>query len=218
MKPKPLDVPSPAKVNAQLFEVYPEYMHAAIEHAHGTEDPAYAPRPSPSQQQQLMSKFSRRRFGPDTWVSEGFHAGIHWEHAPLESAGVFAFVKRRAHCWHYTVSPPNTVDAMWRVLRDKRAAPHFVLGFRNGTVRPVVIQCLPLNVPGRALAHPSGPETNRAGVLIQTEVCANPSDVQKWDDWGMYKAFANFIRVINETMVGSISWEVARSFDNPHRF
>lgn len=215
MKKLGLD-PQP-KVDAQLFEIYPAWMHDAIRHAHGTADDVYEARLSPDQLSTLAAS-QRKRFSGDWWVPTGFRAGIHWEHAPLESAGDYSSWDRHAFCWHITVSPPDVIDSMYNVLRDKRAAPHLIFGFRRGTVRPVVIQCIPFNLAGRALAHNSGPDTNRAGLNIQMEVCANVGDVPHFDDWGLYKAFANVVRVVNETIPTNITWDVPRSFRNTNRF
>jgi hypothetical protein len=83
---------------------------------------------------------------------------------------------------------------MWQVLRDKHAAPHFIIGGRAGLDHPVVIQTVPLNRAARALAHPSGPETNRA-CAVQVEICGFAAEAHNWTE-ARYKAFANLFVLI----------------------
>jgi hypothetical protein len=210
--PRKLDLPPQPTVDVGR---YPKSMHAAVAHAHGTEDAVYAASPAP-RMHAALGRFARRSVSGDIWLPEGWQFDLHVEHRPLESAGAFTGGGNKL-CWHITISSWNTVDLIWTVLRDKRAAPQLIIGGRQGWDRPVVIQCQPLNQAGRALAHPSGPETNRADV-IQVEICANVADVAKFDELGRYKAFANLVRLVNNVTSPNIPWELARSFTNTTRF
>jgi hypothetical protein len=124
----------------------------------------------------------------DLWLPEGAHYDLNIEHGPLPDAGPFTGGGWKL-CWHTTESERESVDAMWSVLRNKDAAPHFVIGYRKGFRFPVVIQMIPLHRAGRSLAHPSGPETNRANV-IQVEICGRAAESNSWDD-NWYRALAN---------------------------
>jgi hypothetical protein len=153
----------------------------------------------------------------DLWLPEGVHYDLHIEHRQLASAGAFTGGGNK-WVWHTTESPWESVDSMFNVLRDKSAAPHFVIGGRKGIERPVVIQMLPLNEAGRALAHPFGPETNRAD-CIQTEICWRAGVSDQLELWH-YKAFANLVRLANITAADSreVQPVLARRFNNPKRF
>lgn len=107
------------------------------------------------------------------WLPEGAHHDLNIEHDRGQDAGRFTGGGWKL-CWHITVSPWMSVDSMVRVLKDKNAAPHLVIGGRPGFRFPVVVQMLPFNRAGRALANTGAPgETNRANV-IQVEICARP--------------------------------------------
>lgn len=147
------------------------------------------------------------------WLPEGHHWSLHVEHKPLPDAGGFTGGGWKL-VWHITVSPWESVDAMWEVLRDKDAAPHFVIGGRKGREHPTVIQCIPLNRAGRALAHPSGPETNRANA-IQVEICATPASVKTFKDWH-YKAFGNLAELVRHRV--DVPNKCPRSFTSTKRF
>lgn len=199
---------------------------AAVAHIQGTSDVWYPPSPTPRQLQvvpgddeTVETYAARQRQVTETglWLPEGFFYGLHIEHRPLESAGPFTGGGNK-WVWHITVSDWFTVDAMYTVLRDKRAAPHLLIGGRPGTKHPVVIQMLPFTVAGRALAHPSGPETNRAD-CIQTEVCATPASVPSFSNT-QYKAFANLVRLTNIVALQNreVPHELARSFKSTTRF
>jgi hypothetical protein len=195
----------------------PKEMHGAIEHAHGTEDPVYAPSPSPRMLQGLLTGAAMEDW-EGYWLPEGLHYDLHIEHRPLESAGEFTGGGNK-WLWHITVSPWATVDSMWVVVRDKRASPTLIIGGRPGWKLPVVIQCMPFNRAARALAHPSGPETNRADVT-QVEICANVADVPRFDENERYLAFANLVKLANIRMPENreIPRRLARSFSNTERF
>jgi hypothetical protein len=199
-----------------LKDLLPSTMHAAVDHAHGTTDDSY-PAEAPPALLGPLQLFARRRASA-VWLPEGYHMGLHIEHRPLPSAGPFTGGGNK-WLWHITVSPWNTVDAMWTVLRDKNAASQLIVGGRQGLKHPVVIQCMPLNRAGRALAHPSGPETNRAD-CFQVEICANPADVPFFATKKRYEAFANLVRLVNTTVEKSqrATWKQARSFQDTTRF
>lgn len=110
------------------------------------------------------------------WIPEGPRRDLNVEHSKGEDAGAIGGGGPKL-VWHITVSPWMAVDSMVRVLRDKNAAPHFVIGGRPGFRFPVLVQMLALNRAGRALAHPSGPETNRAN-CVQVEICAVPGNAR----------------------------------------
>lgn len=147
------------------------------------------------------------------WLPRGHHWDLHVEHARLPDAGDFTGGGWKL-VWHITVSPWETVDSMWQVLRDKDAAPHFVIGGRHGVEHPVVIQCIPLDQAARALAHPSGPETNRANA-IQVEICATPASVKAFKDWH-YKALGNLAELVRHRV--DVPNRCSRTFQNTKRF
>jgi hypothetical protein len=206
MAPRPLPhldpQPTPDPVR------YAPELRRALDHAHGTSDPVFAPETPPGVVRRSAA----------WWLPEGHVYDLHIEHAPLETAGKFTGGGNKL-LWHITVSRWNTVDSIWRVLRDKRAAPHLVIGGRSGVQHPVVIQCIPFNRAGRALAHPSGPETNRAD-CVQVEICANVADVPQFDEHERYRAFANLVRLTNITVPDrrEVIRKIARSFQNTNRF
>jgi hypothetical protein len=109
------------------------------------------------------------------WLPEGHHWGLRIEHRRLPDAGEFTGGGHKL-IWHTTEG--GGIDAMWRVLRDKNAAPHFVIDPGGGDAP--VYQCIPLNMAARALEHPAGtPETNRANA-IQVEIVGYAKDAPKW--------------------------------------
>lgn len=111
------------------------------------------------------------------WLPVGAHTDLNIEHSYGQGAGAFTGGGWKL-CWHITVSPWMAVDSMVSVLKAKNAAPHLVIGGRPGFRFPVVVQMLPFDEAGRALAHPSGPETNRANT-IQVEICARPGNLRE---------------------------------------
>jgi hypothetical protein len=70
------------------------------------------------------------------------------------------------------------------------SSPHFTLNPRTGDLW----QHIPLNRAARALAHPSGPETNRANA-IQVELIGFAKDTQDWSS-GAYANVAELARWI----------------------
>lgn len=129
------------------------------------------------------------------WLPEGHHWDLHIEHDQLEDAGAFTGGGRKI-LLHTTESTWESVDAMRDVLRDKRAAPHVVIGGRKGRKHPTVIQMVPFNRAGRALANdPSdGYQTNRANV-IQIEMCGYAAETHLWSI-NRYEAIANLVELI----------------------
>ena len=150
----------------------------------------------------------------DLWLPEGHHWDLHIEHDRQEDAGAFTGGGWKL-CWHTTESSWNSVDAMCDVLRSKRAAPHFVIGGRPGVEHPVVVQLLPLDRAGRALANDSsdGFQTNRANV-IQVEICGRTSEIPGWPDL-MYKRLANLTELVMHRV--DIPNSAPRDFSNPVR-
>jgi hypothetical protein len=109
------------------------------------------------------------------WLPEGRHWGLKIEHRELPNAGDFTGGGHKL-VWHTTEG--GGIDAMWRVLRDKNAAPHFLIDPGGGDAP--VYQCIPLNKAGRALEHPSGtPATNTANA-IQVEIVGFAKDAGGW--------------------------------------
>lgn len=146
------------------------------------------------------------------WLPEGAHWDLNIEHKRLEDSGEFT-----GGGWklvpHTVEAPRDTVDTMFNVLRDKRAAPHFLYGYRPTSRFPVVIQMIPLDRAGRALAHTLGPETNRANA-IQIEICGRAADSGRWSA-NYYKGLANLCRMIERRV--NIPHRVPISFAKPHR-
>lgn len=147
------------------------------------------------------------------WLPRGHHWDLHIEHFPQIGAGTFTGGGWKL-CWHITVSPWMSVDAMVSTVVAKRAEPHFVIGGRKGTEHPVVVQLLPLDEAGRSLRHTFPPQTNRANV-IQVEICATPETVKGWTDW-TYKALGNLAGLIEHRV--PIPTRCPRSFTNTKRF
>jgi len=111
----------------------------------------------------------------DLWLPEGRHWGLNIEHRELPNAGEFTGGGHKL-VWHTTEG--GGIDNMWRVLRDKNAAPHFCIDPGGGDAP--VYQCIPLNRAARALEHPAGtPETNRANA-IQVEIIGFAKDAKDW--------------------------------------
>lgn len=147
------------------------------------------------------------------WLPEGHHWDLHIEHDKSEDAGSFTGGGWKL-CWHTTESPWEAVDSMVNVVQQKRANPHFVIGGRTGRDHPVVVQLIPLNKAGRALAHPSGPETNRANT-IQVEICGRAAESQDWP-LNRYEALANLADLIRHRVPVPNSSD--QDFSVPHRY
>lgn len=116
------------------------------------------------------------------WLPTGRHWGLVIEHRPLENAGSFEKGAGDRMVWHTTEGPG--IDSMYRVLRNKRAAPHFLIDPTAGDSR--VIQMIALNQAGRALENDSGDfhPTNRAGKhTIQTEIVDYARNAPLWDEY-----------------------------------
>jgi len=122
----------------------------------------------------LSGRTERTHMDPN-WLPEGRHWGLKIEHRELPNAGDFTGGGHKL-VWHTTEG--GGIDAMWRVLRDKNAAPHFLIDPGGGDAP--VYQCIPLNKAGRALEHPSGtPATNTANA-IQVEIIGFAKDAAGW--------------------------------------
>jgi hypothetical protein len=193
MRPLNITPKAPDEAHQMLTEQYPA-LREAVEHAHGTDDPVYAPVPTPHLLGLPFGDPHPLAAMPSMWLPKGFHWGLHIEHRPLESAGPMSQPDRHKFICHTTVSPWMAVDSMHHVLDVKRAAPQLLLGGRAGLTNPVLIQHMPLDIAGRALEHNSGPETNRAAV-VQIEVCWG-GDAGDLPDW-ILKALANVIILVD---------------------
>ncbi len=102
---------------------------------------------------------------------------------------------------HTTEGP--TLDGAVSTLHAVNACPQFAIDPKSGAV----VQFMALNEAGRALEHPSGPETNRANA-IQIEMVGYSKDTPGWPDsyyanvakltrwiagaWGVPRKAANF--------------------------
>jgi hypothetical protein len=177
------------------------------DHTAGTEDEPLPAEPPPDD-----------RARSSWWLPRGHHYDLHVEHRSLEHAGPFTGGGNKL-VWHITASGWMTADAVWRVVRDNRSAPHLIIGGRAGRRHPVVIQCIPFNRAARALRHPSGPDTNRADCL-QVEVCADVDDVPAFPRFRRYQALANLVRLTNLTVPDDreVSRRLARAFTDRRRF
>lgn len=148
------------------------------------------------------------------WLPKGPHHDLNIEHHPLEDAGSFTGGGKKI-VPHTTESPAEAVDAMVAVVGAKRAAPHFVFGYRKGYKFPVVVQCVALDQAARTLIHaPGTPETNRANAY-QIEICGYTAHTKDWPE-NYLKGLANLWRMIH--LVTGAPLNVPRSFRNPRRY
>lgn len=103
----------------------------------------------------------------------------HADRVELENAGSFAGGGRKTVL--HTTEGTSAAGAI-AAYRANRSAPHFTLDPFNGSKKyGALYQHMPLNVAARALAHPSGPETNRANA-IQVELVGFARDTNDWDE------------------------------------
>ena len=133
------------------------------------------------------------------WLPEGHRPAhdLHIEHdRRLPAAGPHERGRPKI-VWHTTEGLDLRV--MQRVLYDKNAGPHFLVG-REGTGRKhfTVIQFFPLDQGARALRNDANDlqPTNRANV-IQVEICGYAKDAP--DDYkqpGIITALAQLTRLI----------------------
>lgn len=140
----------------------------------------------------------------DLWIPNS--KAIPMRHVRLEDSGPFTGGGRKLLI-HTTEG--GTLDSVVSTLRAKRAGVHFVIDPRTGHV----IQCIPLNRAGRGLAHPSGPETNRANV-IQIEVVGFAAQTGDWPDKYYYN-LAQLARAIRRRFPFPAK---LRGFHRPKRF
>jgi hypothetical protein len=110
---------------------------------------------------------------------------LHVEHDPAPDAGTFTGGGWKL-VWHTTEG--TNLRTMVRVLRDKNAAPHLVVGRDPSDDHFTAVQMVPFDVAARALEHPSGPDTNRANA-IQVEVCEFAKNAADFND-GLMAALA----------------------------
>lgn len=150
----------------------------------------------------------------DRWLPPGHHWDLHIERHEALSAGSFTG-GGLGLVWHTAESRWMAVDAMAGVLITKQACPHFVIGGRSGVEHPVVIQFLPLDLAGRALANNSGDgfQTNRAN-KIQVEICGRTAEIPSWSEW-TYRALANLSGLIMHRV--NIPNVANYDFSNPRR-
>lgn len=148
------------------------------------------------------------------WLPRGHHWDLHIVHVPAENAGPFTGGGKKL-LLHTTEAPWDSVDRMDDVLIGKRAAPHVLIGGRPGTQHPVVMQFVPFNRAGRALANDpyDGYQTNRANV-IQIEINGYAGQSQDWDMW-TYKALANLVELIHHRY--KFPLEAPQDFSHPRR-
>lgn len=145
------------------------------------------------------------------WVPSNVDKGrwhLDVRHLEMENAGSFAGGGHKL-VWHTTEG--NSLSGALGALRSKRAAAHFVIDPRTGQT----VQLIPLNRAARALAHPAGPETNRANA-IQVEIVGFAADTGKWQD-------EHYLRLAALAVLIGHRFSIPRrnangvSFSNPHR-
>jgi hypothetical protein len=147
------------------------------------------------------------------WLPEGHRPAhdLHIEHdtrrpgsGPMEGGGWKLL-------WHTTEG--RDLRTMQRVLYEKNAGPHFLLG-RDGTDRKhfTVVQFFPLNQGARALRNDASDllPTNRAN-CIQVEICGYAKDApQDYLQPGIITAMAQLTRLIENRV--KIPRKAPRSF------
>lgn len=122
------------------------------------------------------------------WLPEGHHWDLHIEHRPSSNdAGSFTGGGNK-FVLHTTEggSLRSNSDLLHGVN-----TPHLVFGVDPGELHWTVIQLLPFNRAGKALANNAGDgfQTNRANA-VQVEIVGFTRDVPQWSDL-MYKRLAN---------------------------
>lgn len=125
----------------------------------------------------------------DLWYPEA-------KHKPLPDAGAFT---GGGHKVVLHTTEGSTIAGCYEAVKAANVAPHFALNPRTGALH----QYIPLNRAGRALAHPSGPETNRANA-IQIELVGFASQTQDWPDGYLNR-------------IGKLCLWIERHFDVPRR-
>jgi hypothetical protein len=177
------------------------------------EEPGRINEPPTEEPERIETERSRLN---DLWLPSDRHWDLHISHRPLEDGGALLGRGGRKIVLHTVEAPWHTVDAMYRVLRDKRAAPHLLIGGRPGVELPIVIQMIPFNRAGRALEHPGGtPATNAGGeVVIQVEMCGFAASSHEWSQWRM-KAIANMLSLVLHRQ--EVPLKAPVSFEHPHR-
>lgn len=122
----------------------------------------------------------------------------------------------------HTTEGGSSPEGVAGTLRSKNAWVHFI----HDPIHNATVQCLPLNVAGRGLAHPWGPETNRSD-CIQIEIVgfSYASTAKqygydpKWavENWGdaQYKSLAHLAARIKRNFNYGLR---LRSFQHPKRF
>lgn len=101
----------------------------------------------------------------------------------------------------YHTTEGSSVDGAVSALRSANAASHFVIDAHGK--RPELVQLVPLNLAARSLAHPSGPETNRANA-IQIEIVGFAREAHDWSD----RTYSN---------IADLTRWISRVFGVPHR-
>lgn len=116
-------------------------------------------------------------------------------HAPSEDAGPFTGGGHKIVLHTTEGGTPASVVA---TLKANRAAVHFVIGTSGA-----FYQLISLDLAGRGLEHPSGPETNRANA-IQIEIVGFAAQSQDWSD-AFYERIGHLCR-----------W-IEKNFNVPHK-
>ena len=78
----------------------------------------------------------------------------------LEDAGSFT---GGGHKFVIHTTEGSTLEGAFETVKGNGFAPHFILEVKSGRRR--LVQCIPIDRAARALAHDSGPETNRANCI-----------------------------------------------------
>jgi len=139
----------------------------------------------------------------ELWIPDGPDV----RRVQLEDAGSFT---GGGHKLLLHTTEGGTLDSVISTLRQKRAATHFIADLKSGKT----VQCIALNRAARGLAHPSGPETNRANV-IQIEILGFARDTPKWSN-KEYENLASLCRAIHRRF--SYPLRVRSFHPNPKRF
>lgn len=143
-----------------------------------------------------MSKRACTKHRGERWLPEGKRHGLRITHKPTKGGVPLTHGGKKVVL--HTTEGAN-FDVMDRVLRDKHAEPHFLIGRKDGVFH--VIQYFPLNVGARALEHPAGTKPTNGGgdAVVQIEIAGfavDPAHGRKDFDEGVYQALYRLIAMI----------------------
>lgn len=143
------------------------------------------------------------------WLPKGHHYDLHIQHVKPNGSPVPFTGGGWKIVWHTTEG--NDFATMDRVLRGKRAEPHFLIGrVGTGLEHFTVTQYFPLDVGSRALEHPAGTMPTNSANAIQIEVCGYARDSHSWGSAQIH-ALAQLTRLIEHRV------EVLRKAPRPFK-